>query len=98
MSGTVAKLIRMANQIAEELSHQQGANAPAATWDHLWHFWDPRMCDQIIAHLEGGGAGLSAVAHEAVAMLKRRRGPAPQTSATSFDGIDATGDTAGDAG
>lgn len=98
MSDTLAKLIRMANQIAEEFSHQQGANAAAATWDHLWHFWDPRMCDQIIAHLEAGGAGLSAVAHEAVAMLKERRGPAPQTPATHFGGVDAAGDTPGDAG
>ena len=84
MSATIDKLVRMTNQIAIELEHQQGANAATATWDHIWHFWDPGMCAQIIAHLDRGGDGLNAIARRAIAML-RDRGEAPsQTPATDF--------------
>jgi formate dehydrogenase subunit delta len=72
MSSTQDKLVRMANQIATEFDHQQGANAAAATWDHLWHFWDPRMCAQIIAHLDQGGEGLNDIARQAITMLRDR--------------------------
>lgn len=97
MSGTRDKLVRMVNQIAAELEYQQGTNAAAATWDHIWHFWDPRMRAQIIAHLDAGGAGLGATGRDAVAMLRSGAEPSPQTSATEF-GIDASGNTQGDGG
>lgn len=86
MSGTLERLIRMANQIAAELDHQQPGNAAQATYDHLWHFWDPRMKAAIVAHAAGGGAGLSPPAAAAVARLARGREPAPQTPATEFAG------------
>ncbi|MGH6612629.1 formate dehydrogenase subunit delta [Sphingomonas sp.] len=76
MSGTIDKLIRMANQIATEFENQRGADPAAATWDHLWHFWDPRMCAQIVAHLDRGGEGLNHVARGAVAMLRDKGGTA----------------------
>lgn len=84
MSATLDKLVRMANQIAEEFDHQQGANAAQATWDHLWHFWDPRMRAQIVAHLDAGGAGLSETSRTAVALLRGGGQPASQTPATEF--------------
>lgn len=74
MTATIGKLVRMTNQIAEELGHQQGANAAHATADHLRRFWDPRMREQIVAHLDAGGEGLSAAGRDAVALL-RRGGP-----------------------
>ena len=43
MSGTLDKLVYMANQIAREFENQRPREAIDATWDHLWHFWDPRM-------------------------------------------------------
>jgi formate dehydrogenase subunit delta len=86
MNSTLAKLVRMANQIAAELENQQASNAATATWDHIWHFWDPSMCAQIIAHLNAGGDGLSDVARCAIMML-RDKGEAPsQTPATEFAG------------
>jgi formate dehydrogenase subunit delta len=97
MSGTIDKLVRMANQIATEFGNQRGADPAAATWDHLWHFWDPRMCVQIIAHLDQGGAGMNDIARRAVTML-RDKGEAPsQTPATDF-AADADGVPASDAG
>ncbi|QXQ07162.1 formate dehydrogenase subunit delta [Sphingosinicellaceae bacterium] len=94
---TIDRLVRMANQIAAEFDHQQPGNAPAATYDHLWHFWDPRMKAQILDHAAGGGDGLSPAAAIAVARLADGREPVSQTRATEF-GADADGNTEGDAG
>ncbi len=86
MSGhTLDKLVYMANQIAREFSSQRPREAAGATWDHLWHFWDPRMRDMIVAHWRGGGAGLSEIAKHAVARLAGDAEPAPQTKATEFN-------------
>lgn len=97
MTGPVDKLVRMINQIAAEFEHQQGPNAANATWDHIWHFWDPRMCAAIISHQQAGGTGLSPTAKAAVRRLATERTPEPQTRATEF-GVDAEGNTEGDAG
>ncbi len=78
MSGqTLEKLVYMANQIAREFAAQRPREAVEATWDHLWHFWDPRMRAMILAHLREGGAGLSDVAKAAVAKLAGDAEPAP---------------------
>lgn len=97
MSSTLDKLIRMANQISTELENQQGANAATATWDHLWHFWDPRMRDAICDHVAAGGGGLTPTALAAVHKLAQPREPTPQTGATAFP-VDADGVSAADAG
>ncbi|WP_243451075.1 formate dehydrogenase subunit delta [Sphingosinicella sp. CPCC 101087] len=86
MSGqTTERLIYMANQIAREFVNQRPHEAVDATWDHLWHFWDPRMRAMILAHLDAGGEGLSDVAKAAVAKLRDDAEPEPQTKATEFN-------------
>ena len=82
---TLDKLIYMANQIAREFANQRPRDAVEATWDHLWHFWDPRMRSMIVAHLREGGDGLSDVARAAVAKLAEDAEPASQTQATEFN-------------
>ena len=72
MSRTLDKLVHMANQIAVEFGYQQPGEAVEATYDHLWHYWDPAMRASIVAHLAGGGTGLDPVAREAVARLATR--------------------------
>jgi len=84
MSTTLDKLIRSINQIAAEFEHQQPGNAVAATWDHIWHFWDPRMVAEIVAHEARGGTGMSDSARSAVARLARGGEPASQSQATAF--------------
>lgn len=64
------KLVYMANQIAKFFGSQPEDEAIAGAADHLRKFWDPRMRAKIIAHLDGGGAGLDPLASKAIARLK----------------------------
>ena len=100
MSGqSLDRLVYMANQIAREFASQRPREAVEATWDHLWHFWDPRMRAMILAHLQEGGAGLGDVAKAAVARLAGDAEPAPVTKATEFNSPAQGGSGAGaDAG
>ena len=85
-SGTLEKLVYMANQIAREFANQHPQEAAHATYDHLWHFWDPRMRALILDHLAAGGEGLSDVAREAIAKLNSSQGePRPVSKATEFN-------------
>jgi formate dehydrogenase subunit delta len=62
----IAKLSRMANQIAanfEALGHDQ---AVEDTRMHIWKFWDPRMKAGVFAD----PSQLSPIAAEAIAKLK----------------------------
>jgi formate dehydrogenase subunit delta len=84
---TLDKLVYMANQIGREFSGQRPTDAVEATYDHLWHFWEKRMREAIIAHLDAGGEGMTEVARNAVRMLVDREGdPQPVTRATEFSG------------
>lgn len=65
MSGSLDHLIRMANQIAANLTHERDPTATMA--DHIRQFWDPRMKRMIFDH---DGSGLSPEAAKAIAALK----------------------------
>lgn len=97
MSGTVDKLVYMANQIAGAFRHQVPDKAVAATYDHIWHFWDPRMRRLITDHQRAGGVGLNDVARAAVDRLVTTAEARPATRATEFSGRDGA-DTMSDAG
>ncbi len=66
------KLIYMANQIAKFFACQRHEQAVEGIADHLGKFWDPRMREKIIAHVEHGGAGLDDLAVEAVRKLAHK--------------------------
>lgn len=73
MSGGVAHLVSMANDIGDFFVAEVGAaEAPASIALHIQRYWDPRMRAAIIAHVAGGGGNLSAAALAAVEAL-----PAP---------------------
>ncbi|HEY2659456.1 MAG TPA: formate dehydrogenase subunit delta [Caulobacteraceae bacterium] len=65
-----AKLVHMANQIARFFASQRHADPAEGVADHLRHFWEPRMRRAILAHVDGGGAGLDPVALAAVELLR----------------------------
>ncbi|MER2607206.1 MAG: formate dehydrogenase subunit delta [Siculibacillus sp.] len=63
-----AKLVTMANQIADFFAAQAG-DAAQATARHIAENWDPRMRAGLRTHVESGGEGLSATAKAALARL-----------------------------
>ena len=66
-------LVTMANQIAEffRSSNPDPAEAAAATAQHLWSFWDPRMRREIVARLNDRAdvSELNEIARDAVRRL-----------------------------
>lgn len=64
-----AKLVKMANQIAENQRLLPHEEAVAATAAHLRAFWAPSMRRELQAHLAAGGEGVSAVVREAVSLV-----------------------------
>ena len=65
MTATTDTLIRMANQIAANLGHEE--DPAAATAEHIRLYWDPRMKRAIAAFR---GDGLTPVAMEAIRRLE----------------------------
>jgi len=63
----IAKLQRMADQIAANFEANGHEAAVASTAEHIWKFWDPRMKTQIYA---SDHAALSTIAREAIEKLK----------------------------
>lgn len=74
----IEQLVTMANDIANFF---RGASDPGAAArnvaDHLRRYWDPRMRRQIITHYDAGGAGLSDLARDGVALLEQAPAAAP---------------------
>jgi len=66
----IERLVQMANDIANyfvvEPDHKE---AVAGVAGHLKRFWDPSMREQIIAHAQAGGEGLSELALASVLQL-----------------------------
>jgi formate dehydrogenase subunit delta len=85
MMSNLERLVYMANQIARNLRAQAPDNAVAATADHIAKFWDPRMRQQIRAHLAAGGEGLDEIARDAAGQLIESGVPPSQTPATEFN-------------
>jgi formate dehydrogenase subunit delta len=65
------KLVMMANQIGAFFASQPHVDVEAAIADHLQKFWEPRMRQAILAHLDEGGVGLLPVVRRAVARLRQ---------------------------
>lgn len=58
------KINRMVNQIATFFESQPDDDKAGRVADHLKEFWEPRMLDQLAAHVKDGGEGLSPLALE----------------------------------
>jgi formate dehydrogenase subunit delta len=65
------KLIRMANQIGAFFASQREEVRVPGIADHIHKFWEPRMRNQILAHLDTGGAGVDAVVKQALETLRK---------------------------
>ncbi len=78
----IAKLRRMADQIAQNFAAIGHKDAVMATADHIHKFWDPRMKAAIFAD---DRSELSSIAGEAIETLAAGVTPAPQSGATTFN-------------
>lgn len=67
------RLIYMANQIGKFFASQGEQNAVYEIADHLKKFWDPRMRDDILIHLDAGGSGLDPLVLKAVQELRNKK-------------------------
>jgi formate dehydrogenase subunit delta len=68
----VERLVAMANDIANFFDSEPDKKLAAeGVRFHISRYWEPRMRREILAHLDGGGAGLSPTARDAVALLAR---------------------------
>ncbi len=61
----VSDLVRMANQIAAYFAPYPKSEALDGIAKHVHLFWDPRMRNELKAHLDKGGEGLSPLFIEA---------------------------------
>lgn len=63
--------VRMVNDIAANLGHRPVDQAVQAVAHHVRRYWDPRMRAALLAHVDGGGAGLDPISLAAAALLRR---------------------------
>ena len=61
----VTDLVRMANQIADYYRPYPKPEAIDGIAKHIHLFWDPRMRNQLKAHMDNGGEGLAPLFIEA---------------------------------
>ena len=67
------KMVRMANQIATFFESQPGKDGAERVAQHLTEFWEPRMLDQLAAHVGAGGDGLRPMALEGARLALAER-------------------------
>lgn len=73
VSGSVMKLeliIEMANQIGDFFSPYPAERATEGFRNHLRTYWDPRMRNALLAHIDEGGEGLSELVIAGARLLR----------------------------
>ncbi|MFN0313470.1 MAG: formate dehydrogenase subunit delta [Burkholderiales bacterium] len=73
----IGRLVEMANQIGDFFAPYPPGQRNEGIRNHLRHYWDPRMREALLAHLDAGGAGLTPHVAEAARQL---RDPAPPSA------------------
>ena len=71
--GAVMKLeliIAMANQIGDFFSPYPPERAAEGLRNHLRTYWDPRMRDALLEHIDAGGEGLSELVVDGARLLR----------------------------
>ena len=72
MSGHTENLVKMANQIEAFFRADPDRDAAVAGIEnHMRRFWEPRMRNAIVAHVEAGGTGLGELAIRAVRRIEQ---------------------------
>ena len=66
------RLITMANQIGDFFAPYPPERAREGLRNHLRTYWDPRMRDALLAHIDAGGDGLDVSVIEAAQLLREK--------------------------
>lgn len=64
------KLVRMANQVAQNQRLKPRDEAVRETAAHLRSFWTPAMREQLLAHASRGAQGLDPIAKDAALSMQ----------------------------
>jgi len=75
VSGTVMDLellITMANQIGDFFAPYPPERAREGMRNHLRTYWDPRMRDALLEHIDAGGDGLDSRVIDAAQQLREK--------------------------
>ena len=64
------RLIMMANQIGDFFAPYSTERSREGLRNHLRTYWDPRMRDALLAHVDAGGDGLDLRVIEAAQLLR----------------------------
>jgi len=65
-------LITMANQIGDFFAPYPPERAREGLRNHLRTYWDPRMRDALLAHIDSGGDGVDLRVMEAAQQLREK--------------------------
>jgi formate dehydrogenase subunit delta len=65
----IERLVEMANQIGDFFAPYPPTQRIEGLRNHLRHYWDPRMREALLRHVQAGGAGLSPAVLEAAKQL-----------------------------
>lgn len=77
----LANLIAMANQIGDFFAPYPEQRALEGLRNHFRSYWDPRMREALLAHIDGGGEGLDARVVRGALMLRQ-----PETEKAGYYG------------
>jgi len=64
------RLVTMANQIGDFFAPYPPERAREGLRNHLRTYWDPRMRNALLAHIDAGGEGLDLSVIEAAQLLR----------------------------
>lgn len=68
----IENLVKMANDIGSFFGSEPDRElAVQGIYEHIQKFWDPRMRQAIVIHLERGGEGLNELTRAAVGHLEK---------------------------
>lgn len=70
-ANTDAKLVYMANQIAQFMESKPHAEGVEGVASHINDFWEPRMRSKFFALIDSGAAGFRPLVIEASAKIRR---------------------------
>ncbi len=84
-TNTMAKIVRMANQIGTFFQSKPHAEGVDGVAEHINKFWEPRMRRHFFEVMDSGGEGFLPIVVEAAAQVRRPSEPVSATDAAQAE-------------